>query len=95
MSQSQNPLHVRKYQNRKLYVIEKSSYVSMLELADLVASGKSVAVTCDLTGRDLTIETLARALYERCKLYDPEASKVRSGDLESVIRSITPRGAKS
>jgi polyhydroxyalkanoate synthesis regulator protein len=58
---------VRKYGNRKLYDETRGRYLSMLELSDLVAGGETVEVVCDLTGSDLTLETLARALYERVK----------------------------
>lgn len=68
------PVTIRKYENRKLYNEEKSSYISMLELADLAVKGNDLKVVCDRTGRDLTLETLARALYERLK------SRVDRGD---------------
>lgn len=58
---------IRKYENRKLYNEEKSQYLSMLELATLAAKRDDLKVVCDRTGRDLTLETLARALYERIK----------------------------
>ena len=58
---------IRKYENRKLYDVESSSYVSMLELSDMVAGGARVRVSCDLTSRDITSEVLSRALYERMR----------------------------
>lgn len=62
----------QKYDNRKLYDTETGEYVSMMELSDVVASGARVRVTHYRTGRDLTLETLARSLYER--LTDRDAS---------------------
>jgi len=39
----------------------------MLDLASLVASGEDVTIVDDRTERDITIETLARSLYEQIK----------------------------
>ena len=39
----------------------------MVGLAQVVAAGADVMVEDDRTGRDITLETLARALYERLK----------------------------
>jgi polyhydroxyalkanoate synthesis regulator protein len=73
---------IRKYGNRKMYDGERAAYLSMLELSGLVAQGVRVTVTCDLTGDDLTFQTLARALYERSKLVNKSTSTLRhlSGD---------------
>ena len=57
----------KKFTNRKLYDLDGSSYVSMVGLAQVVAAGADVMVEDDRTGRDITLETLARALYERLK----------------------------
>jgi polyhydroxyalkanoate synthesis regulator protein len=55
----------QKYDNRKLYDTDTGEYVSMLELSDVVAAGEAVRVTHYRTQRDVTLETLARSLYER------------------------------
>lgn len=78
-----NTVEVRKYGNRKLYDEEHATYVSMLGLSSLVAEGSKVHVTCDLTGNDLTLETLARALYERSKVASSDT------DRESIAQSLT------
>jgi polyhydroxyalkanoate synthesis regulator protein len=75
-------IQVRKYGNRKLYDEEHATYVSMLDLSGLVAGGAKVQVTCDLTGRDITLETLARSLYERSKVASSET------DRETVVRGL-------
>lgn len=59
---------IRKYTNRKLYDEGRASYISMLDLSDMVAAGARVRVTCDRTGDDITVIVLARALYERLKV---------------------------
>ena len=88
MKEKQQPFNVKKYANRKLYIVEKASYVSMLELSDLVAAGHAVVVTDDGSGRDLTFETLARSLYERAKVRDKGATEAKSGDLVKLIAKI-------
>ena len=57
----------KKFTNRKLYDLDSSRYVSMVDLAKIVAAGPDVVVEDDRTGRDITLETLARALYELLK----------------------------
>jgi hypothetical protein len=70
---------IKKYTNRKLYREGDVKYLSMLELADLAAADDDLLVTCDRTGRDLTLETLSRALYERLKDYSDESSFLARG----------------
>jgi len=65
----------QKYDNRKLYDTSTGEYVSMLELSDVVASGESVRVTLYRNGRDVTLESLARALYERLLARDPSQAR--------------------
>jgi polyhydroxyalkanoate synthesis regulator protein len=79
---------ITKYANRKLYDEESVSYVSMLELSDLVAGGARVAVTCDVTGQDITLETLSRALYERVKVRDLSGPQVTPGALAGLIKRV-------
>ena len=79
---------ITKYANRKLYDEESVSYVSMLELSDLVAAGARVVVTCDLTGQDITLETLSRALYERVKVRDRAGTQVTPGALAGLIARV-------
>ena len=59
--------HYRKYPNRKFYDDERGQYVSVREIAAVVKRGSDVEVTCDRTGRDLTLEVLARILYEEVR----------------------------
>lgn len=54
-----------KYDNKKIYDSESGEYVTMLELSDVVASGEKIRVVQYRTGRDVTVEALARALYDR------------------------------
>ena len=61
--------HFKKYANRKFYDLDKGRYVSLLDLGDVSAGGAEIEVICDRTERDLTFETLTRALYERTRAY--------------------------
>ena len=90
---------IKKYRNRKLYDINNARYISMVELAGVVFDGEEVAVIDDCTGRDVTVETLARALYERIKRYFASSKSVqlRSEDpfsrqiLANLIRQVPPK----
>ena len=81
------PAEIRKYTNRKLYDEGRASYISMLDLSDMVAAGTRVRVTCDRTGDDITVNVLARALYERLKV----GSRVgfAPAALEHLIASVS------
>lgn len=68
MKDIMKPTEIRKYTNRKLYDVGRASYITMLDLSDMVAGGTKVRVTCDRTGNDITLATLSRSLYERIKL---------------------------
>lgn len=70
---------IKRYANRKLHVEGSMKYLSMLELADLASKDDDVHIVCDRTGRDLTLETLSRALYERLKDYFNEEKFLETG----------------
>jgi polyhydroxyalkanoate synthesis regulator protein len=84
-------VQVKKYGNRKLYNVDSSEYISMLELSDLVARGDEVQVVCDVSGNDITVETLARAFYERVKVRSSR-SAITAEDVRKIIVKIKERG---
>ena len=90
---STDTVRVKKYQNRKIYSEATGAYITMLELSDLVADGKVVQVTCDATGKDLTLESLARALYERVRDRQPGPNDPVPADFEALIRMIKRLGS--
>ena len=57
-------VEIKKYANRRLYDITHSGYITLADLAHLVASGKLVRVTDAKTGDDLTAATLLQILLE-------------------------------
>lgn len=77
---------IKKYANRKLYDIAGARYISMVELAEIVYGEEEVTVLDDRTGRDITVETLARALYERIKRYFAASKSAKSHPLDPFSR---------
>ena len=96
-------LKIKRYANRKLHAEGDVEYLSMLEVADRSVKEKDgdVQVVCDRTGRDLTLETLSRALNERLKDYFDEDQFLKTGrnkplpfspsELIKLIASVPPR----
>ncbi len=58
---------IKRYQNRKLYDTERSCYVTLNEIADLIKNGEDVKVIDNRTKRDLTSLTLAQIIFEEEK----------------------------
>jgi polyhydroxyalkanoate synthesis regulator protein len=85
-------VRIKKYVNRKLHAEGDTTYLSMLDLADRAAKDSDIQVVCDRTGRDLTLETLSRALNERLKAYFTEAQFLADGHDKSMpfpVRALT------
>jgi polyhydroxyalkanoate synthesis regulator protein len=84
--------HFKKYANRKFYDEDRGEYVSVREIAAVVEGGGDVRMTCDRTGRDLTLEILARILYEEVRGAGRGAPLVNSGFApgKSKLVGITP-----
>jgi len=57
----------KKYPNRRLYDTEKSEYVSLNQLSDLIKDGKIVEVVEVKTGEDVTAFTLTQIILEKAK----------------------------
>jgi polyhydroxyalkanoate synthesis repressor PhaR len=58
---------IKRYENRKLYDTEASAYVSLSDIADLVRQGETVQVIDNVTGDDLTAQTLTQIILEEGK----------------------------
>lgn len=58
---------LKKYANRRLYDTEKSAYVTLGELADIVRSGRRVEVRDAQTGEDVTAFILTQIILEEAK----------------------------
>lgn len=58
---------IKRYANRKLYDVEASAYVSLDDIAALVRRGDTVAVVDNVTGDDITAQTLTQIVVEEGK----------------------------
>lgn len=86
-------VRIKKYANRKLYDEEASVYLSMLDVSNLAAMTSNIRVTCDRTGKDITLETLSRALYEQLKMLndadDDPSDSLGSTSFPFTVASLT------
>lgn len=64
MKRTSGPRTIKRYGNRKLYDPASGRYVTLSELAALVAGGQELEVLDQKTGDDLTNLTLAQALLD-------------------------------
>ena len=77
------PRVVRRYGNRKLYDADARRYVTLQQLARLVAQGQELRVLDQKSGEDLTNLTLAQALLESVR---QGASRIPRQVLTRLIR---------
>lgn len=61
------PRRIKRYGNRKLYDLDGKRYVTLEDVAAMVASGQDIEVVDQRTGEDLTSLTLAQVLLEGLK----------------------------
>jgi polyhydroxyalkanoate synthesis repressor PhaR len=61
------PRRIKRYGNRKLYDLDGKRYVTLEDVAAMVASGHDIEVIDQRTGEDLTSLTLAQVLLEGLK----------------------------
>jgi len=60
-------LRLKKYANRRLYDTEKSVFVSLSQVADLVKQGRELEIRDDKTGEDVTAFILTQIVLEEAK----------------------------
>jgi len=58
---------LKKYANRRLYDTEKSVFVSLSQVADLVKEGREIEIRDDKTGEDVTAFILTQIVLEEVK----------------------------
>lgn len=61
------PRVIKRYGNRKLYDVEASAYVSLDDIAALIRDGATVQVVDNVTGEDITAQTLTQIVLEEGK----------------------------
>lgn len=67
VSTPQAPRRIKRYGNRKLYDLDGKRYVTLENVAAMVAAGQDIEVIDQRTGEDLTSLTLAQVLLEGLK----------------------------
>jgi polyhydroxyalkanoate synthesis repressor PhaR len=81
---------IKRYGNRKLYDARKGRYVTLDDLAAMVAAGQEVRVVDQETGADLTTITLAQVILEGIK---ERTASIPGQVLARLIRyGSAPRG---
>jgi polyhydroxyalkanoate synthesis regulator protein len=86
MSNTKKEYKLVKYNNRKLYDLQKSSYVSLHDVSNMIASRKNVRVTTKDSGQDITLEVLAEALVVLVKQAVDRSATAKK--IATIIRGI-------
>lgn len=72
----ENPILIKRYDNRKLYNTQENGYVTMPEVVSLIESNQFIKSTCNKTKSDLTgsllIDLLAIKMKETLDLNNPK-----------------------
>jgi polyhydroxyalkanoate synthesis repressor PhaR len=77
---------IKRYQNRKLYDTQESTYVTLDEIAKMIRAGEEIRVVDNKTKNDITASTLTQLLYESERKAKTQPSVnllkaiIRSGD---------------
>src|SRR5205085_11725931 len=58
---------VKRYANRKLYDTQRSRYVTLEQIADMIRAGEDVKIVDNNSKEDLTAITLAQIIFEEEK----------------------------
>src|SRR6187402_2178871 len=95
MSDDSSDLHggpsrriIKRYSNRKLYDTRGSTYVTLLQIAEMVRAGEDVQIIDNATKEDKTDVTLALIISEELK------AKPRAIPLATLKALIRHRGGK-
>jgi polyhydroxyalkanoate synthesis repressor PhaR len=65
MANSDEPITIKKYANRRLYNTGTSTYVTLEDLATMVKQGENFVVYDAKTGEDITRSVLAQIIFEQ------------------------------
>ncbi len=75
MGQDSEPIIIKRYANRKLYNTDKSCYVTLTEIDQMLGEGSDVKIIDYKTKEDITSVTLAQILFEKEKSHKTLPSK--------------------
>ncbi len=67
MKEQRKTIIIKRYQNRKLYDTQNSTYVTLDEIAKMVRRGDDIRVVDNKSSEDLTSVTLTQILFEEEK----------------------------
>lgn len=67
MGDSNNPVLIKKYANRKIYDTQKSEYITLTELQAMVDKDIHIKVVENETKKDITAATLLDVLVQKAK----------------------------
>src|SRR5262249_21056849 len=79
---------IKRYANRKLYDTQRSRYVTLDQIADMIRSGEDVKIVDNNSKEDLTSITLAQIIFE-------EEKKQKSFLPLSAMRNIIQSGGEA
>src|SRR5262249_53805215 len=79
---------IKRYANRKLYDTQRSRYVTLEQIADMIRSGDDVKIVDNNSKADLTSVTLAQIIFE-------EEKNKKSFLPLSALRNIIQSGGES
>jgi polyhydroxyalkanoate synthesis repressor PhaR len=74
---------VKRYANRKLYDTQRSRYVTLEQIAEMIRAGEDVKIVDNNSKEDLTAITLAQIIFEEEK----KASFLPLGALRNIIQT--------
>ncbi len=83
MKEQRKTIIIKRYQNRKLYDTQDSTYVTLDEIAKMVRRGEDIRVVDNKSSEDLTSVTLTQILFEEEKR---NRSVLPLGTLKKIIR---------
>lgn len=79
---------IKRYGNRKLYDVAASAYVSLEDVAALIRQGETVEVLDNVTGEDITAQTLTQIVLE-------EGKRGRSVLPTELLHELLRRGGRA
>lgn len=78
------PTHqIKKYANRKMYDVTTKSYVTLMDIANLIEAGEKISITDNATGKDITQEIVSQLVG---RVLDGEAKKLPVSVLIQLLR---------
>ena len=78
---------IKRYGNRKLYDVAASEYVSLEQIAAIIRRGETVEVVDNVTGDDITAQTLTQVVLE-------EGKRGRGVLQTDLLHDVLRRGGK-